>query len=160
MKSYNLSCSILLVISTIAAGADMNELLFDGEQYNDDRLFVLIVAKCTIRESDEYIRKTIYHGVAPQNHKWCVVTFRNVERYRGVIVDDFSTKREAETYLADVEPQTPLISLGGNSPSHPMSIQSYSKWKKENNFKEYDYREMFPDGVNNPSETLTQIKGQ
>lgn len=59
----------------------MNEIGFNGEIYNDDRMFVLYVCKCTVDIDDDVISTTIYHEDAPENHKWCVVTYRNVTRY-------------------------------------------------------------------------------
>ncbi len=141
-----------------STGTEMSELFFDGEIYNDDRIFVLFIAKCTTRETDEFIATTIHYETTPNDAGWCVATFRNVERYRAYRIDSFDTKAEAEEYLAEVEPITPLISLGGKSPAHPMPLEKYSKWKSDNNFKEYDHKTMFPTDVKKPEETITRWK--
>ncbi|MBV2089327.1 MAG: hypothetical protein KUF72_00405 [Candidatus Thiodiazotropha sp. (ex Ctena orbiculata)] len=132
----------------------MAEIEFNGERYNDDRMFVLYICRCTVRVSDEYEITAIYHEDAPKESHWCLITFKNVSRYIAHRVDHFETRREAEIYAAHIEPQTPLISMGGESPTNPIAITDYLKWKHENKFQEYDYKKMFPQGVKNPQENI------
>jgi hypothetical protein len=142
----------------------MNEYDFNGEKYNDDRMFVMIVAQCNRSEDDEFIITKIYHESNLSNMEWCVVTFRNVERYRAYRVDLFSSKEEANNYLEKIEPETPLISLGGISPKNPLTFDEYREWKKNNQFKDYDYKKMFKKYHEsdvkyfNPTETLYEKK--
>ena len=136
----------------------MNDLFFNGEQYNDDRMYVLTLAKCTMKEDAESIETIIYHEDIPDNYIWCVVTYRNVKRYSATRVDPFNSKNEAESYLEHVEPQTPLISLGGRTPSNLLPYGKYVEWKNNNNFKEYDYKKMFKSGGSKPREFLVQQK--
>jgi len=95
----------------------VNEFSFNGEVYNDDRMFVLYVCKCTVSEKHDCLSTTIYHDEEPENYKWCLVTYRNVARYRAYRVDHFNTENEAKGYMLQVEPETPLISLGGGAKS-------------------------------------------
>lgn len=133
----------------------MNKISFEGEIYNDDRMFVLYVCKCTVEVGDNTIATTIYHEKPPENYKWCVVTYRNVRRYRAVKVDHFETENDSRTYIAEVEPTVPLISLEGRSPDIPLSYDKFLEWKEKNGFKEYDYKKMFSmPGGSNPQEQM------
>ena len=132
----------------------MNGLEFNGATYHDDRMFVLYVSKCTVRADREGVSTTIYHEESPENHEWCVVTFRNVERYTATRVDHFDTEAEAIAYRQEVEPTVPLISCGGRSPQSILPYNEFIKWKRENGFKEYDYKKMFSSGGENPRETF------
>ena len=136
----------------------MDNFLFDGERYNDDRLFVLYIARCTVKEDEQTIETTIYHEDIPDNSIWCVVTCRNVERYRIFRVDHFDTKIDAESYMKSVEPQTPLFSLNANSPRNPLPYEEFVVWKKKNNLEEYDYKKMFDMKGAKPREIAIQEK--
>ncbi len=138
----------------------MTGIEFDGEIYNDDRLFVLHISKCTVRiAEDDVTETTIYHEEAPRVVKWCVVTYRNVERYPAIRVDHFESFKAAEDYMKEVEPTVPLISLGGKSPKNPLPYDQFLKWKSENHLKEYDHRKMYQTGGANPKEVIFS-KGQ
>jgi hypothetical protein len=117
---------------------------FQGQEYFDDRLFVLYLCKGKITTgSDDIITTTIYHDKAPNDHLWCIVTYRNCHRYPAVRVDSFYKKDDAMAYLRKIEPETPLISSAGKSPAAVVSFEEYQKWKKENGLKEYIWKEMF-----------------
>jgi len=131
---------------------------FQGIIYNDDRMFVLYLCKCTIEENDQYFITKIHHNEAPENFIWTVITFRNNERYTAVKGDHFDTKEEAENFIRKVEPEVPLVSLKGGSPSRPLPYDKFLEWKTINGLNEYDYKKMFlPDTVN-PIETLYHPK--
>jgi hypothetical protein len=132
----------------------MNQFEYNGEIYNDDRLYVLYVCKCTVEVSDGIITTTIYHESAPDDHKWCLVTYRNVKRYIACRVDHFDSENEALAYSREVEPTVPLISLGGSSPRIPLPYDQFVHWKERNNFKDYDYKTMYLPGGTNPRETI------
>ena len=128
---------------------------FDGEVYNDDRLFVLAICKCKVADADGGMVETvIYHENAPEDHLWAVVTFRNTRRYPISRADHFASAGAAEAYLRSVEPKVPLVSLGGTSPRVPMSFDEFTVWKATNNCEEYDYRRMFSPGGTNPCEMV------
>lgn len=122
----------------------MSELEFNGEIYNDDRLVVYYVGICTVQESEDLISSTIYHNETPDDYKWCVVALRNVARYRAARVDHFDTEREARLFAMQMEPLTPLISLGGRPPAPAPSYEDFVAWKEKHHLKEYDYKKMFP----------------
>lgn len=136
----------------------MNKLIFNDEVFNDDRMYVLYVSKCTVEEDDKTITTTIHHVTAPTDHIWCVVTYKNIPRYKAVRVDHFLRESEAMLYVKSVEPQTPLISLYGKSPVRPLTYIEFSDWKKLNQFCEYDYKKMYLPGGTNPMEIIVQPK--
>lgn len=136
---------------------------FQGQNYFDDRLFVLYLCKgiVEIEPNDEGIVWTkIYHEKAPDNYIWCVATYRNCNRYPLYRVDSFYKKEDAEKYIKEIEPETPLISLGGNSPVVPFSYEEYSVWKVNNKFTDYNWQLMYFPGGTDASESIGQTKEQ
>jgi hypothetical protein len=132
----------------------MNEIEFEGKHYRDDRMYVLYVCRCTMEKEPNQVVFTIYYEDAPADSKWCLVTYRNDNRYMAIRVDDFETEIEATAYMRQVEPQTPLISQGGR-PRYPLpTYEEFVKWKKENKFEEYDYKKMYSPDVTNPREII------
>ena len=130
---------------------------FDGNLYNDDRMFVLYIAPCIFSEDSENITYQVYHEKPPPEHTWCIVTYRNTERYPASKVDTFNSKEEAEKYKANVEPSCPLVSLRGE-PKKFRSYEEYISWKEWQDFEEYDYKKVFTPGGSNPSETMIMSK--
>mgnify|MGYP001594647092 CR=1 FL=1 len=136
---------------------------FQGQEYFDDRLFVLYLCKGTveIEPDDEGVVWTkIYHENAPNNHIWCVATYRNCNRYPLFRVDSFYKKGDAIAYIRKIEPETPLISLGGVPSASPLSYEEYLSWKSKNNFKEYDWKSLYSLDGTNASESIGQTKEQ
>lgn len=134
---------------------------FQGTDYFDDRIFVLYLCPGTVETKDDRtVATTIYHEQIPADYVWCVVTYRNTSRYPLYRVDSFYKKDDAVNYIKQVEPKTPLISLGGKSPGRPMSFDAYFSWKKENNFSEYDWKSLYLSGGSNAQESIYQIKEQ
>jgi hypothetical protein len=137
----------------------MTGIPFQGAVYNDDRMFVLYVCKCTIRDGDnDTVATTIHHDLAPSDHKWCVVTYKNIATYPAVRVDHFESLKEAHAYIEQFEPMVPLISLGGRSPSMPLSYAKFVEWKVANHMREYDYTAMYLPGGQNHCETILSQK--
>ncbi|MFC1866522.1 hypothetical protein ACFL0H_00050 [Thermodesulfobacteriota bacterium] len=140
----------------------MGMIQFNGEFYHDDRLFVLYLCKGTDETRSDHVATTIYHENPPPDALWCIVTYRNVERYVAVRVDIFESKKAAVEYMRNVEPTVPLISLGGTSPKPPLNYDDFVLWKKENGFKEYDYKTMyktmFAIGGVNPTEVIYRTR--
>lgn len=127
---------------------------FQGDYYHDDRMFVLYLCKGTEEIEGDHIATTIYHENPPENATWCLVTYKNTERYMVARVDTFETKQEAEDYMKHVEPQVPLISLGGQAPKPPLDHDTFLEWKQANDFREYDYKVMYMPGGSNPTEIM------
>ena len=137
----------------------MHGITFSGETYNDDRLFVLNISKCTVKLTEgNMVETTIYHEEAPVANSWCLVTYRNVARYPVFRVDHFESFKAAEDYMKQVEPTVPLISLGGQSPLSPLPYNQFLKWKAKNNFKDYDYKRVYLSGGANPREIILSKK--
>ena len=134
---------------------------FDGQSYSDDRLFVLYLCKGTIEfEPDGTVTTIIYHNQSPDKYVWCVVTYRNCRRYPLYRVDSFYEKSDAMAYMRKIEPETPLISLGGKIPDHPLTYEIYLSWKNEKNYKDYEWQKLYtPDG-SNAQEAIRQTKEQ
>jgi hypothetical protein len=132
---------------------------YAGQTYNDDRLFILHLCKCTIDGSAlETIATTIYHENAPGESKWCLATFRNTARYPAVRVDDFYSLEAARTYMERVAPTGPLVSLGGQSPAEPLPYDQWLAWKTKNGFQDYDYKKRYLPGGKNPREVVISKK--
>ena len=131
---------------------------FDGELYFDDRMFVFYLCKGDVKidKTNGVVVTNIYHENPPDDFVWCLVTYRNCEKYPSNRVDCFHNERDAIKYLQNIEPSTPLINLNGNSPRIPKPYEEYIEWKKENNLKEYDYKAMYLDGGSNPTEQYFQ----
>lgn len=133
---------------------------FNGKIYNDDRMFVLHVAKCTITDADDIADEiiTIYHVEVPKDYKWCVITYRNIINYMPYRTDYFDTKKEANEFLERTEPSTPLISLKGRSYSPPPTYDEFVDWKLKNNFQEFNYKKVYKEGGTNPREIILKAK--
>ncbi|MDO8466794.1 MAG: hypothetical protein Q7S83_01500 [bacterium] len=136
---------------------------FEGQDYFDDRIFVLYLCKGTVEiepgpEGSVWTR--IYHEKAPNDYIWCVVTYRNCNRYPLYRVDSFYKKEDAEQYIKKIEPETPLISFGGKPSKSPLSYEEYSEWKVKNGFKDYDWQSLYFSDGTNASESVGQTKAQ
>ena len=152
-----------------------NNLEYEGHLYNDDRIFVLYIARCTEKKvKPGYLEYVIYHTNPPTKNKnpktilstlinkfkaddqdvymWGVVTYRNTARYPCMGVKAFYDKEAAQKYLIKVEPTTPLVSLNGRGSE--MTYDDFVDWKNQQAFKEYDYKKMYLAGGENPSEIV------
>lgn len=131
---------------------------FDGVLYNDDRMFVLYLCRCTIQDTEDSIVTTVHHVNVPDDSVWSVPTLRNNERYTVVKVNHFRSRNEANQFISEIEPQVPLVSLKGHQPAKPLPYDKFVEWKQANGFREYDYKTMFPADSVNPVEKLYQRK--
>jgi hypothetical protein len=134
-------------------------LHFNNLEYYDDRLFVLYLCKGTVEMSD-MVTTTLYHNNAPDDHIWCVVTYRNTHRYPLYRVDSFHKKEDAEKYLRVIEPQTPLISLGGKSPTLPLPYDEYAAWKDMYKYNDYDWKKLYLHNGTRQAERILQAREQ
>lgn len=138
-------------------------ICFRGQEYYDDRLSLLCLCPATVKtkpDENGVIWTTIYHEHPPDDHIWCVAFYRNCTRYPLFHVAHFFKKEDATAYLKEIEPQTPLISLNGNSPLHPASHEEFLAWKAKNNLKEYDFKALCLSGGTNAVEIIGQTKEQ
>ena len=136
---------------------------FQGQEYFDDRIFVLYLCKGSVEiepDNDGVIWTTVYHEQAPQDHIWCVVTYRNCAGYPIAGVKHFTSRERAVVYMWHIEPETPLISLNGLSPFPSPLYQDYLVWKKKNNFREFDFKAVFTLGGTNAEEAIAQTEEQ
>jgi hypothetical protein len=133
----------------------MADLQFQGETYNDDRMFVLHLGRCTVRAAEDSTKViTVHHESSPSDSRLCVVTYRNTRRYPPTGVEQFDSLAEARAYIQRIEPTVPRVSLAGRSPVAPLPYDQWLAWKAANLVKEYDYRTVFPARGQNPIETL------
>jgi hypothetical protein len=133
----------------------MNMVEFDGETYFDDRMFVLHVCKCTVAALDAQTLETrIFHEEAPPDHQWCLVTYKNTTGYPAVRADHFGSLEDARAYMEGVEPTVPRVSLQGRSPRTPLPFGKYADWKTKNGLKDYDYKQAYLPGGENPQEIV------
>jgi hypothetical protein len=136
---------------------------FNENKYFDDRIFVLYLCKGTVKiepNDDGAVWTTIYHESPPSDHIWCVVTYKNIQIYPIYRVDSFHNKEDAIAYIKQIEPETPLISLGGKSPENPMQYDEYVEWKKKNNLQDYNWKSLYSAGGINASEIIGETKKQ
>ena len=127
---------------------------FEGFKYNDDRMFILSLQRCSAVDCDEMTTITVQYNKLDETTHWCVITFRNIPSYSATTVDLFDEKEEAQEFLDDVERSAPRVSLDGQSPMPLMEPDEFKKWKTANLLKEYDYKKVFSrfGGGDNPQE--------
>lgn len=82
---------------------------WQGQLYNDDRLFILDLQRA--KKNGQPV--------------WAVTTRRNSKGFPPFRVDCFPALDEAKEFIARIEPTTPLISLGGKPPERPLSHAKY-----------------------------------
>ena len=138
---------------------DRKTVNFKGREYFDDRLYVLnICPGRTHTDSDGMICTTIYHKEMPppppsgpkERNFFVVVTYHNSPRYPVATLHHFLARLRAQRYLEKVEPQVPLISLGGESPSAPLPYPEFQEWKQKNKMVDFSYESVFTPGGTNP----------
>jgi len=130
----------------------MSGVEFNGLRYHDDRMFVVATCRCSVEVDSEETITTIYHEDIPEDAMWCLATYRNVARYDLVRVDHFSSEEDALAYRQRVEPQVPIVSLGGRARKPPLSYTDYVAWKEKHSLTEYDYTLMYQPGGRNARE--------
>ena len=94
---------------------------YKGEDYRDDRLFVL----------------NLTLGKQGEIPKWILRTYANTFSLRPVSDHCFDAKEEAVRYLKSVEYQVPLISNNGNPLNIPAEVENkweyFNEWLKQKN---------------------------
>ena len=135
---------------------------FEGQKYFDDRLFVLYLCagKVKIDDKEGVVWTEIYHENPPKDHLWCVATYKNCQRYPLYRVDSFYKKEDAIAYIKQIEPETPLISLGGKTPENHLPYEQYLEWKRKNNLHDYDWKSLYSTDGTNSSESIGQTREQ
>ena len=111
----------------------------DQPQYLDDRMFVLGVWPVRLAKDAEENHQTVifYDTQPPQPSLWGVVTYHNVEGYPLAGINHFDQEEMARAYKIGIEPSIPLASLGGQSPTAPMSPEDYAAWKAEHELVDF-----------------------
>ncbi len=136
---------------------------FQGQNYFDDRLFVLYLCpgKVEIEDGDDgAVWTSLFHENPPKEHIWCVVTYKNYGRYPLYRVDSFYKKEDAISYIKQIEPETPLISLEGRPQQNPLTYDKYLEWKKDNQLKDYNWKSLYSVDGSNAGERIGQTKEQ
>ncbi len=89
--------------------------LWEGRGYRDDRVFILDLTPA--RKNGRSV--------------WAVVTRRNCEGFPTFRVDAFETKTEAIKYIQTIEPASPQVRKGGNSPDPAPAYHAYCQKLKD-----------------------------
>jgi hypothetical protein len=128
------------------------------EVHNDDRMYVLHLAKCTISYREDGMKATtVHHSGSPPDSLWCVVTYRNTSSFPPTRVDPFQSEREARAFLERIEPTTPRVSLSGQAPRAPLPHSEWLAWKAAAGVEEFDHRKLYPSHAENAAETLYSL---
>ncbi len=107
----------------------MDQKLYGGEIYRDDRLHVMRVASNFTKEADGAVTVALSAEPEIDAHKPVVlVTYRNLLSLPAVRVDDFPSLSAAIDYIKRVEPTCPRVSLGGRSPEPTPPWQEHLEW--------------------------------
>jgi hypothetical protein len=127
---------------------------FEGFEYNDDRMFILSLQRCSAVDADEMTIITVQYNKLDVTTHWCVITYRNIPSFPSTRVNLFDEKEEAQAFLDDIERSAPRVSLDGEPPVPLMEPDEFKKWKTDNSLKEYDYKKVFNrlGGGDNPQE--------
>jgi hypothetical protein len=137
----------------------MAQTYFDGDVYNDDRMFLLYICQCTVEDRGEFLASTIYHERMPdEDALWCIVTFKNTPAYPATRIDHFPSQEHARAYFERAMPGVPLISLQGRSPTNPVPYSIYRMWEVPNGFSDYNYRNVFSSGGSDAREVILTPK--
>jgi len=132
-----------------------------NDQLFDDRLFLTSVYAGQVEKTEDgYIVTKIQYDQVPPGAIWIVNYYRNVPQFPIVGTYHFQHKEDALKYLSIVEPTTPLQSLGGRSPSIPISFPDYVKWKTSKGFLDFHPDRAFSSGGENRGETIFQTQEQ
>ena len=91
---------------------------YEGEDYRDDRIFVI----------------NLSYGKEGDVPKWILSTYRNTVHLIGRSTKCFDSKEEAIDYLKSIEQEVPLISNHGNPLEIPEGIEN--KWEYFNELLE------------------------
>ena len=87
----------------------MSKRHFQRETYNDDRMYVLRIARCTVKPAaDDTAGTTVYYENVPDDALWCLVTYRNTARYPATRVDHFDSAAEARSYWSGSSRRCPV----------------------------------------------------
>lgn len=96
---------------------------FMGNDYFDDRMFILEISIATVRDFDLKNEKEV----------WSVITRKNTPGYFPTRTDDFETKEQAIDFYKQIIPQTPLVSMKGTPLGADTSFESFLKYCNEKN---------------------------
>ena len=136
----------------------MEYFKLNGEIFKDDRMYLVSVFKCIIKEDKDTMITKIYHDNPPEEYKWCLVTFKNTDRAPATRVDHFDTEKQANSYMEKIKPTTSLVSLNGRFSKRPLPYDQYIQWKKENDLIDYNYMNYCKEGGHNYTESIYQKK--
>jgi len=148
---------------------DRKTITFGGREYFDDRLYVMTICPGrTHTNSEGLICTTIYHEEVPppspngpkERDFLVLATYFNSPGYPLLNLKHFLSRVGAEQYLRKHEPQVPLISLGGESPSAPLHYPEFQEWKQKNKMVDFSHKFVFTPGGSNPQEAVLLTKEQ
>lgn len=128
---------------------------------SDDRLFLIGIYPCQLTRIEGGAYETmIYYDSLNDHAIWAVVYYRNEPSYPITHVFHFDEKERAEMYRSIVEPSTPLKSLGGQSPSMPLSYAEYQQWKLASGLSDFDPNRAYVVDDTNRRDLIIQTEEQ
>ena len=95
-----------------------DEFYAQEPRYLDDRMFVLEISRVTTRSMTS----------TNERQQWAVIERRNVFGYPPTRCKEFDRRDAAVAFLKEVAPQTPRVSLDGESPSPLPSWDEFQSW--------------------------------
>ena len=125
-KYHGCDSTITFLNSRGATGADgpsakqrIEDIVDDVEPlYLDDRMFVLEISRVTTRSMTS----------TNERQQWAVIERRNVFGYPPTRCREFDRRDAAVAFLKELAPQTPRVSLDGESPSPLPSWDEFQSW--------------------------------
>jgi len=95
-----------------------DEFYAQEPRYLDDRMFVLEISRVTTRSMTS----------TNERQQWAVIERRNVFGYPPTRCKEFDRRDAAVAFLKELAPQTPRVSLDGESPSPLPSWDEFQSW--------------------------------
>jgi hypothetical protein len=124
-KYHGCDSMITFLNSRGATGADgpsakqrIEDIVDDEPRYLDDRMFVLEISRVT----------TWSMTSTNERQQWAVIERRNVFGYPPTRCKEFDRRDAAVAFLKELAPQTPRVSLDGESPSPLPSWDEFQSW--------------------------------
>ena len=106
-------------------------ILYEGQEYRDDRMFVINLNYAEIETAiTEKSDKSSLNLYKPQKRemRWALTTYRNTVQLPSNGTIDFDSKEDAIKYLKEVEPVVPLISNYEQSLDIPSDVNEWKYW--------------------------------
>jgi hypothetical protein len=112
------------------------------------------------KDEAERHQTAVFYDQKPEPSLWAVVTYKNVAEHPITGINHFETEEQARSYMMAVEPWIPLVSLGGQSPTEPLSPDDFQRWKEESKLADYNPNNVVRLGTTDRGEVIVQTMEQ